>query len=584
MAEGRPRVQIPARPFMARERELILKWALQNAIRFGGRASEGAVLSKVLGEKPELKASKAALAALKREVAKIVKKLRKKSIEQQKEMLRELAPELLAPTPVAKKELPPLKETERGVVMRFEPSASGPLHIGHAYVLGLNHSYCARYGGRLILRIADTNPENIDPIAYRAIPEDAAWLTEGRIAETVVQSDRAKLYYSYAERLLDKGKAYVCSCSQEIFKADYADQLKACPHRDLSREEQLALYRKMFTEELREGQAVLRIKTEMGHPNPALRDWVALRINDAEHPRHGHAYRVWPTMNFAVAVDDIEQGVTHTIRGKDHIDNAKKQSWIFRALGAREPQNFFLGRINFIGLDLSCTKTKAAIKGGLFSGWQDIRLPFLAPLKRRGYLPGAFLRFATEMAISQVDKTITAEEYFKLLNAFNKELVEPIARRFFFVPEPKEIVIEGAPERTVELEFHPDKPSAKKRVFETKGRFYIAAKDLEVLKAGKLYRLMDCLNFRKRGSRFVFDSLDYAAFKEVGEKIIHWLPAQPSLCQAELLMPDASTQRGLCEPAAASVEVGELCQFERIGFVRCDSKSKEKLSFWYGHR
>lgn len=559
----------------------ILKYALQNAAKFNGKADTNAVLGKLLLENKSLKNR---IKEIKKEVEEIVKKVNKKSPEAQIKELKDIAPELLKEKKrEEKKELPELKNAKKGkVVMRFEPSPSGPLHIGHAYVLGLNHIYCKKYNGKLILRIADTNPDNIYPLSYSMIPDDAKWLTGNGISETVVQSDRIKIYYKYAEKLIDIEKAYVCTCTQEQFK-EFSDAMKECPCRNISKKENIERWRRMFREYL-EGDAALRIKTDMKHKNPAIRDFVAMRICGREHARQGALYKVWPTMNFAVAVDDIEMNVTHTLRGKDHYDNAKKQEYIFKYLNKKVPENIFTGRINFIGMEVSCSKTRPLIDAKEYTGWDDIRLPFLAALKRRGYKAEALLQFALDMGVNLHDKTVSRDEFFKILDANNRDILEPIANRYFFVDEPVEIEIKNAPEMKVEINIHPDFAERGKRVFKTSGRFYITKADFDVLKENRIYRLMDCLNFTKKGKEFLFDSLEYKRFKEKGERIIHWLPVDESIVPVKVMMPNATIKKGFAEEGIKNLKIGESCQFERFGFVRLDSIEGERYLFWFGHK
>ncbi|MBW2965726.1 glutamate--tRNA ligase, partial [Candidatus Woesearchaeota archaeon] len=123
-----------------------------------------------------------------------------------------------------------------------------------------------------------------------------------------------------------------------------------------------------------------------------------------------------------------------------------------------------------------------------------------------------------------------------------------------------------------------------KRKFITKERFYIAKEDFDSIKEGELIRLMDCLNFRKQGDKFLFDSSDYEIFKKKGKKIIHWLPVQDKLVNVELLMPDNTLAKGLAEHLIKRLKKGDICQLERVGFCRLDKKEKDKLVFWYGHR
>ncbi len=560
-------------------RKAARKHVLLNALKYG-KAEPGRILGKILGECPELKKDIQGLKETIKEVVDEVNALPKERIEEE---LKKNAPEMLEERKEEKKSLPELKNTERNIMMRFEPSPSGSLHIGHSYVLSLNAEYCSKYNGKLILRIADTNPANIDPDAYSMIPEDAEWLSEDSISQVIIQSDNIESYYNHALEMIDRGHAYVCTCSAEDFRG-FSKRKEECPCRKNTPERNAELWKLMFTKFM-EGEAVLRFKTDMKHKNPAMRDFPLARISEEEHPRQGRKYRVWPLMNFSVACDDYDGAITHVLRAKDHADNARRQEYIQHAMGWFVPQTQFVGRINFLGLNLSSSETRQLIEKGRYSGWDDIRLPFLKALRRRGYQPGAFRRYAVEVGVTLADKKVAMEEFFKALNAYNKELIDPHAERHFFVEQPVEAVIEGAPEQSVELDLHPDSRKGG-RGFMTGEKFFISKQDLESAKEGELVRLMDCLNFRKKGDKLVFDSLEYENYKIEGKRIIHWLPAgkKDDLFEVEVVMPDSSRRTGLGEEAMRKLKTGDIVQLERFGFCRLDREEGNRLVFWYGHR
>jgi len=558
---------------------IIKKYALQNAVKFNGKASPGAVIGHILGEKPELKSK---IKEIAKKVNGIVKEINQLSIEQQKELLKKQAPELLKEKKHEEKEktLPKLKNL-KNLVMRFEPSPSGPLHIGHAYVLSLNSEYCKKYKGKLILRIGDTNPEKIYEPAYKLIQEDARWITKNNISKVIIQSDRLELYYKYMEKLLDIEKAYICTCNPEKYKQLILKQ-KPCPCRNLKKQEQKERWKKMF-KGYKQGQAVARIKTNLKDKNPAMRDFPVFRINDNKHPKKGKKYRVWPLMNMAVTVDDIETKVTHVIRAKDHYDNAMRQKYIYDYLKKPFPEAIFVGRINFEGMPVSCSKTRPLIENKTYTGWDDIRLPFLAALKRRGFQPDAIINYAIDVGISLNDKTVTKEEFFKTINAFNKDIIDNKSYRYFFVWNPKEITIKNAQKQEIELDLHPDNKKGGRK-FKTKDAFYITEDDFNSLKENRLYRLMDCLNFVKEENKLIFHSLEYEKYKENGEKIIHWLPKDKDLLKTEVLMPDNKLIKGIGEKTLSNLKVNDIIQLERFGFCRLDKKEKNKLTFWFAHK
>jgi glutamyl-tRNA synthetase len=398
----------------------------------------------------------------------------------------------------------------------------------------------------------------------------------------VYQSDRLETYYDYAEQLISKGKAYVCTCSSDMFR-NLSMKQKACPCRDLPIKEQLLRWDKMFVG-YEPGAAVVRIKTDLNDPNPAMRDWPALRINHHVHPRTKDKYKVWPLMNFAVAVDDHELGVTHTIRGKDHVDNAKRQQHIHDFFGWKAPVHSYIGKINFEGIEVSKRKVRAAIERGEYDDWDDIRLPFLAALRRRGFQPGAFQKFALDMGVGLNDKVVPAEDFFKSLEAHNRDIIDPVANRYFFVWDPVKITIKNAPELSVQIPLHPDFADRGRRVFTTRADFFVSKDDALSLRPKKLYRLKDCLNFTKEGKDYLFDSAEYEKFREIGAATIHWLPADAETVEVEVLMPDKKVKKGVGESVLRNLNVGTMVQMERFGFCRLDKKENNKLSFWFSHK
>lgn len=562
---------------MLMDKNLILKYALQNAIKFKGQANKGAIIGKLLSEKPKLKTQ---IKDLANEVDGVIKEISKLDVKEQRKKLEKMAPELLKKKKVEKKrELPELPNAKK-VMMRFEPSPSGALHIGHGYVLSLNSAYQKKYNGKLMLRIGDTNPDNIYEPAYKLIEEDANWLTNNGISEVVVQSSRLNIYYNYMERLFEKNKAYVCKCVVEDFRK-MNNKGEACPCRGLAKNEHIKRWKKMFTE-YQEGDAVVRLKTDLKNNNPAMRDFPLFRICDSEHPKQGKKFRVWPLMNMAVAIDDIEFGMTHVIRAKDHVDNAKRQKIIFDYLNKPFHEALFVGRINFKGVNLSSSDISKNVKEGRYSGWDDIQLPSLSALRRRGFQREALIKYAIDVGMSLSDKTVTKEDFFKSINAFNKEVIDSKSNRYFFIWNPVEVKVIDAPEQRFELDLHPDKKKGGRK-FNTTNKFYITREDFNVIHDKRLYRLMDCLNFKKVNNKLVFDSLDYATFKEKGVKIMHWLPKE-ELIDVEVLTQEGAVFKGYGENNMDNLKRGDIVQLERFGFCRLDKKDKNKLVFWFAHR
>ncbi len=401
-------------------REKAKAYALKNALAHQGKAAQGNVISSLFHEG----LSREEVKKYVKEISVIIGEVNSLSPEEQQREFGKLA-EFVSEREVHEglDELPDVKKS--GVVMRFRPSPSGPMHVGHLISNITSSLYVKKYGGKFYVIIDDTDSGTILPEAYENLKKDCDWAF-GNVYKYLNASDRVELYYRYAGELIKKGSAYVCTCKPDIFKKEYADNKKDCPCRKLSVKDNLDRWERMKdVRGFRSGKAVLRFKTPesaggMKHKNPAMRDFPLARINSMEHPRTGNKYRVWPLMNLAVAVDDMELKMTHIIRGKDHRDNAERQKMIFEIFGKKYPHAFFIGRIKFKDLDLSKRKILAAVNEGKFEGFEDEELPTVASLRKRGYKAEAFARFVEQRGLTEVDKVMDSKEFFETIKSFER--------------------------------------------------------------------------------------------------------------------------------------------------------------------
>lgn len=550
---------------------LVRKYALQNAVSYEGKANVGAVMGKVMAENPELRSRAKEVTSL---VNDIVSAVNAMSPDDQRRGLEEVAPELLVRESRPKDlTLPDLADVDGGVRMRIAPNPSGPLHIGHSRMAILNDEYVKRYGGVCYNRFEDTDPARIDVTGYDTIPSDLEWLGVD-VHETVIQSDRFELYYDVSKRLLEMGKAYVCTCKPEEWR-ELKNSKKPCPHREQELSEQLLRWDKMFDGTYRAEEASLVVKTDLSHPNPAIRDFVGLRIDETPHPRTGTKYRVYPLMNLAVAVDDHDLSLTHVLRGKDHLNNTYRQEFVFRYLGWKVPKYIHYGRVSIEDAQLSTSKMSAGIREGQYRGWDDPQLGTLSALRRRGIRPEAIRRYWVETGIKEVD----IEFSWKTLFSFNKELIDGSSSRYFFVDDPVKLQLTGSAALSARAPIHPDHPDRGRRELSVSkdGVVYLSKRDLP--ESGHRLRLKDLCNVVYENDGLRYDGNDLAVLKE-GVPIVHWTPEDA--IEAEVLMTDGTIRRGLAEKGIASAQ-GNTVQLERFGFVRVE-KVTPIVSCVYAHR
>src|SRR3989344_2812477 len=190
-------------------KQTITKYALQNAVRYKGKANPGAVIGKVFAEMPELKEKAQEIS---REAIKIIGEVNRLGFEKQEKRLQELAPELLE-----KKEKPEekgmfeflnIREGEK-IVTAFPPEPSKYPHIGHAKAITVNYELAKRHDGQFILRFEDTNPELADEEFYKIHLDNYQWL--GIKPDKIeYASDYMEEFYKHAEKIIRENHAYVC--------------------------------------------------------------------------------------------------------------------------------------------------------------------------------------------------------------------------------------------------------------------------------------------------------------------------------------------------------------------------------------
>jgi len=437
----------------------------------------------------------------------------------------------------------------------------------------LNDDYCRNYDGKFINRIEDTNPDKIDPNAYDMIPEDLDWLGV-KVHETVVQSDRFELYYDIARQLIDKGKAYICTCPAEDWRAK-KEKGQPCPHHDEDVATTMEKFEKMLAGDYEEEKAIFVVKTDLNHSNPAIRDFVGLRIvKSTPHPLKGDRYCLYPMMNFSVAIDDHFLGLTHVLRGKDHLNNTQRQAYLFQYFGWKVPHYTHYGLVSVPDAILKTSTVGKGIKTGEYSGWDDVRLGTVRALAKRGFRPEAIRNYWVDCGIKETDVEFSWDNIY----AYNKAIVDKTANRYFFVWDPVPLQICGVNELHAKAPRHPDHPELGNREFQLNSPIiiHVVEKDLNTaMEAGKV-RLKDLGNVEFRSGKALYQGNDLSVLKE-GYRIIHWVP--DNCTPATVIMPTGERKDGFVENIPQEEE-GKVVQFERFGFVKVEKVSPKLVAYF----
>jgi glutamyl-tRNA synthetase len=565
-------------------KKIARKYALQNAINFNGKANSKAVAGRVIAELKDKNIPPKDIFKIANYVSIEISNI---TIEEQIKELNKIAPELLIKE---KKErdfsLPELPNAEQGkVVTRFPPEPNGYLHIGHAKAAIFDYEYSKMYNGKFILRFDDTNPENAKLEFYESQKKDLKWLgIEWDIEYNT--SDNLETHYKLAEQLIAQGDAYICRCSPDQIKTGRFTGVN-CSCRMNNSDETIEIWKNMinsFSENY-----VLRLKGDMKSVNTAMRDPTLFRIINKSHPLHEDKYHVWPTYDFAGAVEDSLSGVTHPFRTKEYELRDESYFYLLNKLRLRKPYLLEFARLSIEGMPVSKRKIKPLIDNRLVFGYDDIRLPTLRGLKKRGILPESIKQFIFSQGISKVESKVS----FSLLEAENRKILDPETKRYFFVKDPIKLIVENAPKIKKAIKLHPKSQKLGTRTIETDKIFYIPKEDLKNMKLGDVFRLKDLYNVKIKNIRreilveYIGEELipNSAKIQWTTENYIKMNILIPKILFINDNFNPKSLEKieGFAENAVNKLKSNDIIQFERFGFVRIEN-DKNRIIGYFTHK
>ncbi|MDX1644920.1 MAG: glutamine--tRNA ligase/YqeY domain fusion protein, partial [Thermoanaerobaculia bacterium] len=346
------------------------------------------------------------------------------------------------------------------VVTRFPPEPNGYLHIGHAKSICLNFGIAEEYDGHCHLRFDDTNPTTEDPEYVEAIEKDIRWLGFDWGENRFFASDYFEALYDYAVELIENGRAYVDSLSEEEIR-DYRGSVtepgRDSPYRDRSVEENLDLFRRMRAGEFEDGEHVLRAKIDMAAANMKMRDPILYRIRHAHHYRSGDAWCIYPMYDHAHCLSDAIERITHSLCTLEFENNREIYDWILEHTSAERPlpEQTEFARLNLTYTVLSKRRLLELVEGGHVEGWDDPRMPTLSGLRRRGYTPESIRSFCDAIGVAKANSVVDVAQ---LEHAVRDDL-NYRAPRLLCVLDPIRLVVTNYPDDGAEELDAPHFPS-----------------------------------------------------------------------------------------------------------------------------
>ncbi len=504
------------------------------------------------------------------------------------------------------------------IYTRFPPEPNGYLHIGHAKAICLNFGIAEDYQGRCNLRFDDTNPTKEEQEFVSAIEYDVKWLGY-HWEKKCYASDYFERFYEYAVLLIKKGLAYVDDSNAEEMRAMRGTLTESgvnSPYRDRSIEENLELFERMRQGEFGDGEKILRAKIDMTSPNMNLRDPALYRIRHATHHQTGDKWCIYPMYDFAHALGDAFEGITHSLCSLEFEDHRPLYDWCIEQCEiTKKPHQYEFSRLNLQYAITSKRKLTQLVVNKVVDGWDDPRMPTISGLRRRGCPPEAIRLFAERIGVTKSENSIEMEQFEQCM----RDVLEDKAERRMAVLNPIVLkLVNVSDEQVLELANHPKDESAGTRNVPFSNEIYIDQADFQ-LEADKKYKRLVLGDYVRLRGAYIIKATDIVKNDKgdieeiIGEivpdslgknvegikarGVIHWVSAKHAIdakvnCYNRLFtIPHPDKEEGeisdyiapdslvvieaKLEPSLKDAPISLAYQFEREAYFARDSKSKE---------
>jgi len=518
-----------------------------------------------------------------------------------------------------------LKDSLSKISTRFPPEPNGYLHIGHAKSICLNFGMAKLYGGKCNLRFDDTNPTKEDTEYVNSIKEDVKWLGFDWRDRLYFASSYFEKFYDVALKLIKEGKAFVCDLSAEEMR-EYRGTLstpgKNSPYRDRSIDENLDLFTRMKNGEFPDGSHTLRAKIDMSSPNMNMRDPVIYRIAHAHHHSTGDKWCIYPMYDFAHPLEDVIEGITHSICTMEFEDHRPLYDWVVDNCGmSAKPRQIEFARLEMTNTVMSKRKLRELVANGLVDGWDDPRMPTISGLRRRGYTPESIRAFCDKIGVSKANSKVDSS----LLDYCVRDDLKSKVKVVMAVTDPIKVIIDNYPEGQVEfldIENNPENEAMGVRTVPFSKEIYIDKDDFMEVPVKKFFRLAPLKEVRLKGAYFItcvgvdkdgdgnitaihctYDPQTKSGSGFDGRKVkgtLHWVNADTAI-KAEARLydymmldntenPDGDmivnpnslvVKECFIEPCVKEAKAGDKFQFMRNGYYCVDTKytTDKKLVF-----
>ncbi|MGI6046811.1 MAG: glutamine--tRNA ligase/YqeY domain fusion protein [Petrimonas sp.] len=508
------------------------------------------------------------------------------------------------------------------VQTRFPPEPNGYLHIGHAKAICLDFGIAEKYNGICNLRFDDTNPVKEDVEYVDSIMEDIEWL--GFHWENVYYaSDYFQQLWDFAVKLIKEDKAYIDEqSSEEIAKQKGIPTTPGThsPFRNRPIEESLALFEKMNTGEIKEGEMVLRAKIDMASSNMHFRDPIIYRVIHIPHHRTGTKWKAYPMYDFAHGQSDYFEGVTHSLCTLEFEVHRPLYDWFIDQLATDDyrPRQTEFNRLNLTYTVMSKRRLLQLVQEKLVNGWDDPRMPTLCGMRRRGYTPQSIRSFVDKIGYTKYD----GMNDFSLLEHAVREDLNAHTMRVSGVIDPIKLIITNYPENQVEeMEAinNPEDESMGSRMIKFSRELWIERDDFMEDAPRKYFRLTPGNEVRLKNAYIVkctgckkdengnvvevyaeYDPQTRSGMLEANRRVkgtIHWVSvphavdaevrlydrlfmvedplAEKDKDFRELINPESLIVKQNCklEEYLKDTKPGDVFQFQRIGYFNVDADS-----------